>query len=119
MYDEYSEYTFVEYIYIEREREKRTIGGGFKYFFMFTPRIGEDGPILTSIFFKGVGSTTNFSFARDWMMESSTTAIYLSIFGSEKTHENPSKTKVTKEDRGVFMANQPPTHPKKKNTPQK
>ena len=26
---------------------------------MFTPKIGEDEPILTSIFFKGVGSTTN------------------------------------------------------------
>ena len=30
-----------------------------KYFFMFTPKIGEDEPNLTSIFFKGVGSTTN------------------------------------------------------------
>ena len=30
-----------------------------KYFFMFTPKIGEDEPILTSIFFKWVGSTTN------------------------------------------------------------
>ena len=28
-------------------------------FFIFTPKIGEDEPILTSIFFKGVGSTTN------------------------------------------------------------
>jgi len=26
--------------------------------FIFTPKIGEDEPILTSIFFKGVGSTT-------------------------------------------------------------
>ena len=34
-------------------------GGGFKDFVMFTPKIGEDEPILTSIFFKGVGSTTN------------------------------------------------------------
>ena len=34
-------------------------GGGFKYFVMFTPKIGEDEPILTSIFFKWVGSTTN------------------------------------------------------------
>ena len=31
------------------------LGGGFKYFLIFTP--GEDEPILTSIFFKGVGST--------------------------------------------------------------
>ena len=28
-------------------------------FFMFTPNFGEDKPILRSIFFKGVGSTTN------------------------------------------------------------
>ena len=28
-------------------------------FFIFTPKIGEDEPILTFIFFKGVGSTTN------------------------------------------------------------
>ena len=27
-------------------------------FFMFIPKIGEDEPILTIIFFKGVGSTT-------------------------------------------------------------
>ena len=26
---------------------------------MFTPKLEEDEPILTSIFFKGVGSTTN------------------------------------------------------------
>ena len=26
---------------------------------MFTPNFGEDDPILTGIFFKGVGSTTN------------------------------------------------------------
>jgi len=30
-----------------------------KYFLIFTPNLGEDEPILTSIFFKGVGSTTN------------------------------------------------------------
>ena len=37
------------------------LGGGFKYFF-FSPRTsGEDEPNLTSIFFKGVGSTTNQS----------------------------------------------------------
>ena len=29
-----------------------------KYYFIFTPKIGEDEPILTSIFFKWVGSTT-------------------------------------------------------------
>ena len=34
--------------------------GGFKYFFMFIPILGEDEPILTSIFFKWVGSTTNY-----------------------------------------------------------
>ena len=28
-------------------------------FFIFTPKIGEDEPILTSIFFRWVGSTTN------------------------------------------------------------
>jgi len=27
--------------------------------FIFTPKIGEDEPILTSIFFRWVGSTTN------------------------------------------------------------
>ena len=27
-------------------------------FFIFTPNLGEDEPILTIIFFKGVGSTT-------------------------------------------------------------
>ena len=32
----------------------------FQIFFIFTPKIGEDEPILTSIFFKGVGSTTNY-----------------------------------------------------------
>ncbi len=31
----------------------------FQIFFIFTPKIGEDEPILTFIFFKGVGSTTN------------------------------------------------------------
>ena len=30
-----------------------------KYLFIFTPKLGEDEPILTSIFFKGVGLTTN------------------------------------------------------------
>ena len=30
-----------------------------KIWFIFTPKSGEDEPILTSIFFKGVGSTTN------------------------------------------------------------
>jgi len=28
------------------------------YYFIFTPKIGEDEPILTSIFFRWVGSTT-------------------------------------------------------------
>ena len=31
----------------------------FQIFFIFTPKIGEDEPILTSIFFRWVGSTTN------------------------------------------------------------
>ena len=35
------------------------LGGGFKHFVMFTPILGEDEPILTSIFFNWVGSTTN------------------------------------------------------------
>jgi len=30
-----------------------------RYLFYFHPYIGEDEPILMSIFFKGVGSTTN------------------------------------------------------------
>ncbi len=44
-----------------RQQDKlMELGGGFKYFLMFTPKIGEDDPILTvRIFFKGVGSTTN------------------------------------------------------------
>ena len=33
--------------------------------FIFTPKIGEDEPILTSIFFKGVGSTANQFFFSD------------------------------------------------------
>ena len=38
----------------------RCLGGGYtQIFFMFNPKIGEDEPILTIIFFKGVGSTTN------------------------------------------------------------
>ena len=38
---------------------QKKLGGGFKYFFIFTPKFGEDEPILTSIFFRWVGSTTN------------------------------------------------------------
>ena len=34
-------------------------GGGFKYFLYFHPILGEDDPILTSIFCRWVGSTTN------------------------------------------------------------
>ena len=34
-------------------------GGNSNIFEMFTPILGEDAPNLTSIFFKGVGSTTN------------------------------------------------------------
>ena len=34
-------------------------GWWLQNFFIFTPKIGEDEPILTSIFFKWVGSTTN------------------------------------------------------------
>ena len=34
------------------------LGGGLKYF-LFSPLFGEDEPILTSIFFRWVGSTTN------------------------------------------------------------
>ena len=30
------------------------VGGGFNIFYIFTPKIGEDEPILTSIFFKRV-----------------------------------------------------------------
>ena len=36
------------------------LGGGNSYIFgIFIPKIGEDEPILTSIFFRWVGSTTN------------------------------------------------------------
>ena len=34
-------------------------GGNSKIFGIFTPNLGEDEPILTSIFFRWVGSTTN------------------------------------------------------------
>ena len=34
------------------------LGGGFKHV-LFSPLFGEDEPILTRIFFKWVGSTTN------------------------------------------------------------
>ena len=40
-------------------KDLKTLGCGFKDFFMFTPNLGEDEPILTSIFFRWVGSTTN------------------------------------------------------------
>ena len=33
--------------------------GGTSKICYFTPKFGEDEPMLTSIFFKGVGSTTN------------------------------------------------------------
>jgi len=36
-----------------------------KYFLVFTPKLGEDEPILTSIFFKWVGSTTNQEIIED------------------------------------------------------
>ena len=36
---------------------KNELGGGFKYFLRFTPKIGEDEPILTSIFFNWVETT--------------------------------------------------------------
>ena len=39
-----------------------SLGGGFKYFLIFIPKIGEDEPNLTSIFFKGVGSTNQILF---------------------------------------------------------
>ena len=35
-------------------------GGGFKLFFIFTPKVGEDEPILTFAYFsEGVVETTN------------------------------------------------------------
>ena len=34
------------------------LGGGFKHFLIFTRKLGKV-PILTDIFFKGVGSSTN------------------------------------------------------------
>ena len=37
--------------------------GGFEYVFICTPIYGEDEPILTSIFFKWVGLTTNLSWS--------------------------------------------------------
>ena len=38
----------------------RNLGGGFQICFIFTPNVGEDEPILTSIFFRWVGSTTTW-----------------------------------------------------------
>ena len=38
---------------------------GFKHC-LFSPLLGEDEPILTSIFFKGVGSTTNQDSSHFW-----------------------------------------------------
>jgi len=35
------------------------VGGNSNIFGIFTPKIGEDEPNLTSIFFRWVGSTTN------------------------------------------------------------
>ena len=43
-------------IYMEM---KWTTSWWFQTFFIFTPKLGEDEPILTSIFFRWVGSTTN------------------------------------------------------------
>ena len=40
-------------------QKKKTWWWQLKYLFKFTPIPGEDEPILTSIFFKGVVSTTN------------------------------------------------------------
>ena len=40
--------------------EKQLGGCNSNIFGIFIPKIGEDEPILTSIFFKWVGSTTNF-----------------------------------------------------------
>ena len=42
-----------------REWKNITSSWWFQLFFIFTPKIGEDEAILRSIFFKGVGSTTN------------------------------------------------------------
>jgi len=46
------------------ESKNNFIGGGFEHFSYFHPeQIGEDEPILTSIFFKGV-ATTNYKFLK-------------------------------------------------------
>ena len=37
---------------------KKGRNGGFKHFTCSSTKFGEDEPVLTSIFFKGVGSTT-------------------------------------------------------------
>ena len=43
-------------------------GWWFQRFFIFTPIPGEDEPILTSIFFRWVGSTTNqIGMRLDWV----------------------------------------------------
>ena len=41
-----------------------SLGGGFKDFLFFTPKLGEDEPILTSIFFKWV--ETNHQLDKIW-----------------------------------------------------
>ena len=44
--------------------EKNVLGGGNSNIFgIFTPKFGEDEPILTNIFFKWVGSTTSVWFS--------------------------------------------------------
>ena len=41
----------------KRKGGLKSLTGCFTYFFMFTPKIGEDEPILTNIFFKWVETT--------------------------------------------------------------
>ena len=50
---------FQKFIWWHHLKLTAKLGGGFKYFLIFTPIPGELESNLTSIFFKGVGSTTN------------------------------------------------------------
>ena len=44
---------------INLPKTQKNLGGGFKHFLFSSSKIGEDEPILTIIFFRWVGSTTN------------------------------------------------------------
>ena len=51
-------FDFKDVLFFSSEKEKiKTIAGGFKHFFIFTPNPGEDEPFLSCIFFRWVETT--------------------------------------------------------------